>query len=84
MELDSKIFVVESVSEGCPIEKSITPWEFAIISIPWISKLSENFFASCKLSGYFPGEGRLPCLFAYAESIESKPNFLMRRVAMVS
>ncbi len=60
------------------------PWEFAIISIPWISKLSENFFASWRLSGYCPGTGRLPCLFAYAESIDSKPNFLIRRVEIVS
>ena len=84
IEFNSKILVVERVWEGWPMVKSIIPSEFEIISIAWISKLSTNFFASVKLSVYCPGVGRLPCLFAYAESIDSVPNFLISRVAIVS
>jgi hypothetical protein len=44
------VLVREIVSDGCPIEKSTIPLEFATTSIPLISKLFANFFASSRLS----------------------------------
>jgi len=38
-------FDMEAVDDGCPTDKSYTPFEFAMISIASISNFSENFFA---------------------------------------
>ena len=59
----SKDFEIEMVDAGWPTSKSTTPLEFATISIPWISKLSANFFASCIVSPIWPGDGMFSFLF---------------------
>ena len=70
--------------DGCPIDKSNTPFSFPIISIAVISNFLVNFRAISKLSTLSPGHGKSAFRFSYAESINSFPNFFNSSVEIVS